>query len=153
MYSGVTSIPNWQALLELLRLADDVIRELLYVEEFARRQLFFRRVRIPTLLQVYWHNIFVNHSVRKVLGYFVQDKEACLRAAALSLQKLDRMQQLAADSAMPVADTPRKIENSTTAMVEVLRAPVMSRKGLSGMKDSRVFGSESCWAAATLPSR
>lgn len=103
-FATLRDIPNWQTLLELLRLADDVIRELLYVEEFARRQLFFRRVRIPTLLQVYWHNIFINHSVKKVLGYFVQDKEACLRAATLSLQKLDHMEQLAAGSAMPVED-------------------------------------------------
>jgi hypothetical protein len=54
---------------------------------------------------------------------------------------------------MPVADTPMKIENSTTAMVEVLRAPVMSRKGFSGRNDRMVFGSDSCWAVASLPSR
>jgi hypothetical protein len=98
------SLPNWRALLELLRLSDDVIRELLYVEEFARQKLFFRRVRIPPILQVYWHNIFINHSVKKVLDYFVTDKDACQRAATLSLQKLEQMKQLAAECAMPVAD-------------------------------------------------
>ncbi len=103
-FANERQLPNWRSLLELLRLSDDVIRELLYVEEFARQQLFFRRVRIPPMLQVYWHNIFISHSVKKVLNHFVQDKEACRRAATLSLQKLDHMKQLAAECAMPVAD-------------------------------------------------
>ena len=97
-------LPNWRSLLELLRFSDDVIRELLYVEEFARQKLFFRRVRIPPMLQVYWNNIFISHSVKKVLMYFVQDKEGCLRAATLSLQKLDQMQALAAECHMPADD-------------------------------------------------
>jgi hypothetical protein len=96
--------PDWHALLELLRLSDEVIRELLYVEEFARCKLFFRRVRIPPMLQVYWHNIFISHSVKKVLNYFVQDKEACLRAAQISMEKFARMKTLAAQAALPVAD-------------------------------------------------
>ncbi|HSJ01513.1 MAG TPA: hypothetical protein VK956_03630, partial [Verrucomicrobium sp.] len=46
-FAQARDCPNWRSLLELLRLSDDVIRELLYVEEFARQKLFFRRVRIP----------------------------------------------------------------------------------------------------------
>ena len=103
-FANERSLPNWRALLELLRLSDDVIRELLYVEEFARQKLFFRRVRLPPMLQVYWHNIFISHSVKKVLNHFVQDKEGCRRAATLSLQKLEQMKQLAAECAMPVED-------------------------------------------------
>ena len=103
-FAGERQLPNWRSLLELLRLSDDVIRELLYVEEFARQKLFFRRVRIPPMLQVYWHNIFISHSVKKVLNHFVQDKEGCRRAATLSLQKLDHMKLLVSECAMPVAD-------------------------------------------------
>jgi hypothetical protein len=97
-------LPNGRALLELLRLSDDVIRELLYVEEFARQKLFFRRVRIPTILQVYWNNIFISHSVRKVLRYFVTDHESCVRSAKVSMEKLEHMMRLAAESGMPVED-------------------------------------------------
>ncbi len=103
-FAEARGLPHWRSLLELLRLDDEVIRELLYVEEFARQKLFFRRVRIPPMLQVYWHNIFVNHSVKKVLNHFVQDKEGCLRAAMLSLQKLTQMKSLAAECGLPVAD-------------------------------------------------
>lgn len=103
-FAQLKGLPNWRSLLELLRLAEAVILELLYVEEFARQKLFFRRVRIPPILQVYWHNIFISHSVKKVLGHFVQDKEACLRATTLCEQKLQQMKELAAECGMPVDD-------------------------------------------------
>ena len=103
-YAQLTGCPDDRALLELLRLSDEVIRELLYVEEFARQKLFFRRVRIPPLLHVYWHNIFVSHSVRRMLRFFVQDHEGCLRAATRSLERIGQMKTLAAQAALPVAD-------------------------------------------------
>jgi hypothetical protein len=99
-----TGCPDDRALLELLRLSDEVIRELLYIEDFARQKLFFRRVRIPPMLQVYWHNIFISHSVRKVLRFFVPDRDGCLRAAKRSLERIEQMKTLAAQAALPVAD-------------------------------------------------
>lgn len=92
------------ALLQLLRFADEVIHELLYVEEFARRKLFFRRVRIPPLLQVYWGNIFISHSIKKVLVYFVQDPEAALRSATRCLERLEQMKALAPRAGVPLED-------------------------------------------------
>jgi hypothetical protein len=92
------------ALLQLLRLSDEVVRELLYVEDFARRELFFRRVRIPPLLQVYWGNIFISHSVKKVISYFVRDPEASLRSAMRCLERLEQMKELAGRAGVPVAD-------------------------------------------------
>lgn len=92
------------ALLELLRLADECIRELLYIEEYARQKLFFRRVRIPPMLQVYWGNIFVSHSLRRLLRFFVRDADAALRSARRCLDNLDRMIPLAERAGVPVAD-------------------------------------------------
>lgn len=96
--------PDPAAMLELLRLSDEVIRELLYVEEFARQKLFFRRVRLPPLLLVYWHNIFFSHSVRRVLRFFVKDQEGCVRAAHRSMERIAQMKALAARAGLPVAD-------------------------------------------------
>lgn len=92
------------ALLELLRLADECIRELLYIEEYARQKLFFRRVRIPPMLQVYWGNIFVSHSLRRLLRYFVRDADAALRSARRCMDNLDRMMPLAERAGVSVAD-------------------------------------------------
>lgn len=93
-----------EALIELLRLADECIRELLYIEEYARQKLFFRRVRIPPILQVYWGNIFVSHSLRRLLRYFVRDADAALRSARRCMDNLERMRPLAERAGVPVAD-------------------------------------------------
>ncbi|MCA1962850.1 MAG: hypothetical protein LDL31_02755 [Prosthecobacter sp.] len=92
------------ALMELLRLADECVRELLYIQEYARQKLFFRRVRIPPMLQVYWGNIFVSHSLRRLLRFFVRDADAALRSARRCLDNLERMMPLAQRVGLPVDD-------------------------------------------------
>ncbi|GAB4246221.1 MAG: hypothetical protein OHK005_11940 [Candidatus Methylacidiphilales bacterium] len=81
--------------MELLRLSDEVIRRLFYVEEFARQKLFFRRVRIPPLIHVYWDSIFVHETVRKVLRHFVRDPEQALREGEAAFGHFERMAALA----------------------------------------------------------
>tara|TARA_R110002096_G_scaffold4501_6_gene21112 strand:- start:43994 stop:45727 length:1734 start_codon:yes stop_codon:yes gene_type:complete len=92
------------AWVELLRLSHEVVTELLYVPEFARQSLYFRRVRIPPLIGVYWHNIFVSHSIKKVLKHFVDDGEAAIRSGHTCLRKIDRMRELAEECGLPVED-------------------------------------------------
>lgn len=90
--------------LELLRLSDEAVKHLLYVEEFARQKLFFRRVRIPPQLAVYWNNVFINPSVRRVLRHFVRDREAAIRQGKAALAKVARMRELAESAGLPVDD-------------------------------------------------
>ena len=94
----------YEALLQFFRLNDEVIKELLYTEEFARQKLFFRRVRIPPLISVYWNTIFINHSMRKILRHFVHDPESCVRAGYSALTKIRQLQQLAEQLQLPVDD-------------------------------------------------
>lgn len=91
-------------LLEFLRLSDEVVRELYYQEEFAQQKLFFRRVRIPPLVGVYWNTIFINHSLRRILRYYINDTENCIRAGQHALQKIKRMEVLAEQLKLPVDD-------------------------------------------------
>lgn len=104
--------------LELLRHADTVIHELLYVEEFARQKLFFRRVRIPPMLHVYWDAVFINHAVRKVMRNFVSDPERALRAGESAAELFPRMIELAREAGLPVAD----IEHMRDAFAVMLLA-------------------------------
>lgn len=103
-FANMRRLGDAEALLELLRLADECVRELLYVEEFAQQKLFFRRVRIPPMLTVYWGNIFVSHSIRKLLRHFVRDADSALRSARRCMDNLERMIPLAARAGAPVAD-------------------------------------------------
>jgi hypothetical protein len=93
-----------EAVWELLQLSESVIKNLLYIPEYAQQQLFFRRVRIPPLLSVYWNTIFINHSMRKLMRHFVHDGEACLNQAEEALQKIARMRVLAQQAGLPAAD-------------------------------------------------
>jgi hypothetical protein len=92
------------ATLELLGLADTSIHKLLYIEDFARQKLFFRRVRIPPLMHLYWDCLFVNHAVRKLHRHFVPHPERVLRSGELAASHFPRMIELAAQAGLPVDD-------------------------------------------------
>ncbi|MEM6278388.1 MAG: hypothetical protein AAF733_02845 [Verrucomicrobiota bacterium] len=102
--SHLPDVENAPALLELLRLSEEVVTDLLYLPDFARRRLYFRRVRIPPLIGVYWHHIFVAHSLKKMLNYFVEDGEASIRSAHAAMVKIKRMRTLALECHLPEED-------------------------------------------------
>lgn len=90
--------------LELLRHADTVISEILYIGDFARQKLFFRRVRIPPLLHVYWDSLFINHAVRKAMRQFVRDSESAVCSGEKAAEILPRMPPLARPAGLPSDD-------------------------------------------------
>lgn len=102
--TGIVGDARSQATLELLRHADTLIRELLYVGDFAKQKLFFRRVRIPPLLHVYWDSLFINHAVRAALRHFVEDRGQALRSGEAAFALFPRMLELAETARLPVED-------------------------------------------------
>lgn len=95
---------HWNPLYELLKFSDLVIRELLYVDDFATRKLFFRRLRVPPLLAVYWNNIIINHPIRKILRCFIRDGESLIGQGYDALVKIRQMQELARQLGLPHED-------------------------------------------------
>jgi hypothetical protein len=90
---GLAGTP--EQFLVLLRLSDQVIRELWYIPEFARHRLYFRRTRVPPLLWVFWDTVMVTHSLRKVIRRFVHERKEAVHDGYRMLQKIRRMQQIA----------------------------------------------------------
>jgi len=90
--------------LELLNSSDQVIEELYYIKPFAQQKLFFRRVRIPPLLHVYWDSLFINHAVRKIHRHFIPDFEEALKAGEEAIGRFPRMIELAEQTGLPVDD-------------------------------------------------
>ena len=90
--------------LEFLRHADSAVLQILYIEDFARQKLFFRRVRIPPLLHVFWDCIFFNDASRKMLGHLVRDPEDAIRSGEAAFQNFPRMHELAARIGWPTED-------------------------------------------------
>ena len=95
---------NYAKFIRLLELSSDVVTRLLYVDEFARRKVFFRRLRIPPLLAVYWDHVMINHSMRQVLRCFVNDGEAVIQRGEEALRLIDEMHALAGDLGLPQRD-------------------------------------------------
>jgi hypothetical protein len=89
---------------ELLQHAEVVMRDLHYIPDFAGQKLFFRRVRIPPLLHVYWDRLFINHAVRKLMRYFVKDQQGSLQAGEEAYARFPRMIELARLAQLPVDD-------------------------------------------------
>ena len=102
--SHLPDVANPTALMELLRLSEEVVLQLLYLPDFARQRFYFRRVRIPPLLGVYWHHIFVAHSLKKMLNHLVEDGEVSIRAGNAAMAKLKRMRMLALQCHLPEED-------------------------------------------------
>ncbi|MEM9017089.1 MAG: hypothetical protein AAGC68_08740, partial [Verrucomicrobiota bacterium] len=102
--SHLPGVESPASLLELLRLSEEVVTELLYLPDFARRRLYFRRVRIPPLIGVYWHHIFVAHGLKKMLNHFVEDGEASIRSGYAAMAKIRRMRALALECHLPEED-------------------------------------------------
>lgn len=93
-----------QPAIELLDHAESVIRDLFYVAEFASQMLFFRRVRIPPLVHVYWDSLFINRAVRTLLRHFVRNPGAAIRQGEQAADRLEEMIQLAKAAELPVDD-------------------------------------------------
>jgi hypothetical protein len=90
-----------QSFLQFLHLADEVIQELIYIREMAERTLFFRRLRVPPLLHVYWDRIFINPLIRTVLRTLVSDHQGAINQDWKALHTIKRMQRLAEAHHLP----------------------------------------------------
>ena len=117
-------------MLEFLRLSEEVVQELYYHSEFARQKLFFRRVRIPPLIGVYWNTVFINNSLRKLLLHFSSDGEASIREAQTALKKIQRMKKLARELELPLDDI--------TYMQHTFGILALARKYFYGAADSDI---------------
>jgi hypothetical protein len=90
-----------QPFLQFLRLADEVIQELLYIRDMAERPLFFRRLRVPPLLHVYCDRLLINPLMQTLLRNLIQDPQRAIDEGWRGLRTLARMQQLAEAHHLP----------------------------------------------------
>ncbi|WP_372806832.1 hypothetical protein [Pontiella sp.] len=111
--------PHWRPLQELLRLSDEVVKELLYIEDFASRRIYFRRLRVPPLVTVYWRHIVANHFMRKFMRCYVADGRRVVEEGFRALGKIKRMEVLANRLGLPVEDL--RFQYDTFKLVATVR--------------------------------
>lgn len=105
--------------LRLLVLADEAIEEGLYVREFAGRPLYFRRVRVPPLTWVFWHNVTAGGLVGALVRALVRDPAAAVAEGHAAVIKVAEMRRLAAALGLP--DDGLRFQLDTFAILALLR--------------------------------
>jgi hypothetical protein len=110
---------QWRPLQELLKLSDEVIKELLYIEDFATRDIYFRRLRVPPLVTVYWRHIVVNHFMRKFMRCYVSNGWKLVEQGFQALEKIRRMEELALQLGLPADDL--KFQYDTFKIIATVR--------------------------------
>jgi len=93
-----------EKLYELLEISEIIINQLWYISEYAEKNLYFRRVRIPPLMWIYWDSVFVSFPVKRIFKHLVNDKQRALDETTASEKLLEHMIQLAKPAGVPVND-------------------------------------------------
>ena len=86
---------------KFLRLSDEAIEDLLYIREFAERRIFFRRLRLPPQIYVFWDRVIVDHNMKRILSCLVRDRKAALEQGDAGLEKVRLMRKLAIENEFP----------------------------------------------------
>ncbi|WFB35781.1 hypothetical protein P3T73_16640 [Kiritimatiellota bacterium B12222] len=90
-----------EALIELMNASDLAVKRLLYIDDYALRKLYFRRVRLPSTLSVYWDRILILHPIRKVLKCLVDSGEEKVEQGNDALKIVEVMRSIAHKNELP----------------------------------------------------
>lgn len=93
-----------EKLYELLEKSEFIINRLWYISEYAEKNLYFRRVRIPPLMWIYWDSVFVSFPVRRIFTHLVKDKQRVLEETTTCEKALEQMIELAVPAGVPKSD-------------------------------------------------
>ncbi len=83
-----------QILTEVVSLFDQLLDELWYFAPFARREIWFRRLRVPPLLWIFWDTIIVNRVLRLLFQVYLDDPDKLKKKDKLQREQLNRLRQL-----------------------------------------------------------
>ncbi len=86
---------------KLLRNSEMVMKRGWYIPGYSDRSFYFRRVRVPPLLWIFWDTILINHALRKVLRSFVPDRKEAIREGYQALSLIKEMRDLARELGIP----------------------------------------------------
>lgn len=103
-FCAARSIADPTRFLALLRLTDRAITEGLYIRAFAERPLWFRRVRIPPLLWVFWRDVTVGGLIGLLHRHLVADKAAAVAEGWQAVAAIEEAIGLALGLGLPSED-------------------------------------------------
>lgn len=112
-------IPDTERFLRLLALSDEAIEEGLYVRGFASEAMYFRRVRVPPLVWVFWNNVTTTGLIALLHRYLVRDKAAAVAEGYRAVEKVNEMARIA--DQLGLGDAGLAFQRDTFAILACLR--------------------------------
>lgn len=85
-------------LIEFLRLSDEVVKEILYDPNYSENEYYFNKVRIPTLLHIFWNNVTLTNFTLMFYKIFCTNHEDSIEKAYTALGKIIRMKEIAEEA-------------------------------------------------------
>ncbi len=114
--------------LKFLRLSDRVIRELLYDPEFAPRELYVHRSRVPPLLHIFWDNVTISDHFVTLYNLFVSRKGArrSVTAGRKALDRIGKMRKIAHELKLPYD---ARFHYDTFRLLSLCREVIYAKEG------------------------
>jgi hypothetical protein len=112
-------IADADAFLRFLRLADDAVERGLYIREFAERARYFRRVRIPPLVWVFWHHVSSGGLVSLLYRALVRNPAQAAADGHAAVRQVEQMAGLA--PALGLDEAPLRFQLDTFRLLALHR--------------------------------
>jgi len=106
-------------LVKFMKLSHEAVAELWYLPEFSTQPLYFRRLRVPPLLWVFWTNIIINHTMRKVLKRIVRNRQEAIDQGYAALKKVKTMKKMTKKMGLPKSSL--KLQYDTFRLLALAR--------------------------------
>jgi hypothetical protein len=90
-FCNIKGIQNTKAFIQLLKHAEVAIKKGLYIKEFASKAIYFRRVRIPSLVWVAWDTIAVSSLTRALFLHTIKNTEKTIAEGYTALKAVRQM--------------------------------------------------------------
>ena len=91
-------------MMEFLKISDEVIKELLYDPNYSRLKLYFNKVRVPTVIHIFWNNVTITDFTVAFYRNFCQDPESSIEIGYKALKKIDKLNRIARENEIDCYD-------------------------------------------------
>ncbi len=112
---------------EMVGLFDALIDQLWYFAPFAQQSIWFRRLRVPPLLWIFWDTILVNRALRLVFNTFQGTDKSLRKQDRKQRRLLRRLRTLVEE--MPVREADLEMAVDTFGLLAHLRKFYLGKAG------------------------
>jgi len=123
-------------LVEMIKMFDSLIDHLWYFAPFAQRSIWFRRLRVPPLLWIFWDTVLVNRALRLVLNAFQENGKELWQRDKEQRVVLRQLKKLVAELEVEREELTMAVD--TFSLVIVLRRFYLGKAGKKREKKIKI---------------